>query len=66
MQGKYLLGVWTDIPTHLEADFNRLYDAEHLAERSGIPGFLTARQSGALQSLPRYVALYDTVDAQVL
>jgi hypothetical protein len=66
MQGKDLLAVWTDTLTHLGADFNRWYDAEHLAARAGIPGFLTARRSGALQSLPKYAAPYDTVDAQVL
>jgi hypothetical protein len=66
MQGKDLLAVWTDIPAHLEADFNRWYDEEHLAECAGIPGFLMARRSVALQSMPKYVALYDTIDAQVL
>jgi hypothetical protein len=66
MQGNDLLAVWTDIPTHRDADFNRWYDEEHLAERTGIPGFLTARRSVALQSMPKYVALYDTVDARVL
>jgi hypothetical protein len=65
-QGKGLLAVWMDIPTHLEADFNRWYDAEHLAERAGIPGFLNARRYVSLQGTPKYVALYDTVDAQVL
>jgi hypothetical protein len=66
MQDKDLPAVWTDIPAHLETDFNRWYDEEYLAERTGIPGFLTARQSGASQSPPKYVALYDTVHAQVL
>jgi hypothetical protein len=65
-QGKGLLAVWMDIPTHLEADFNRWYDEEHLAERAGIPGFLNARRYVSLQGTPKYVALYDTVDAQVL
>jgi hypothetical protein len=66
MQGKGLLAVWADIPAHIEADFNRWYDEEHLAERAGIPGFLKARRYVSLQSTPKYVALYDTVDAQVL
>jgi hypothetical protein len=66
MRGKDLLAVWTDILTPLGADFDRWYDEEHLAVRTGIPGFLTARRSAALQSMPKYVALYDTVDAQVL
>jgi hypothetical protein len=66
VQGKGLLAVWTDIPAHIEAEFNRWYDEEHLAERAGIPGFLNARRYVALQGTPKYVALYDTVDAQVL
>ena len=65
-QGKGLLAVWTDIPADVEADFNRWYDQEHLAERIAIPGFLTARRYVSLQSSPKYIALYDTVDAQVL
>ena len=66
MQGKGLLAVWTDIPAHIEADFNRWYDQEHLPERAGIPGFLNARRYVSLQGTPKYLALYDTVDAQVL
>ena len=65
-QGKGLLAVWTDIPTHVEEDFNRWYDEEHLAERAGIAGFLNARRYLSLQGTPKYFALYDTVDAQVL
>jgi hypothetical protein len=66
MQGKGLLAVWTDISAHIEADFNRWYDEEHLAERAGILGFLNARRYVSLQGTPKYVALYDTVDARVL
>jgi hypothetical protein len=65
-QGKGLLAVWTDIPAHIEEDFNRWYNEEHLAERTGIPGFLNARRYVSLQGTPKYIALYDTVDAQVL
>jgi hypothetical protein len=65
-QGRGLLAVWTDIPLHVEADFNRWYDEEHLVERAGIPGFLGARRYVSLQGTPKYFALYDTVDAQVL
>jgi hypothetical protein len=64
--GRGLLAVWTDIPAHIEDDFNRWYDEEHLAERLGVPGFLNARRYRALQGTPKYFALYDTVDAQVL
>jgi len=51
-QGKGLLAVWTDIPAHLEADFNRWYDEEHLPERAGIPGFLHARRYVSRQGTP--------------
>jgi hypothetical protein len=65
-QGRGLLAVWTDIPAAQEDDFNRWYDDEHLAERLAIPGFLTARRYLSLEGTPKYMALYDTVDARVL
>jgi hypothetical protein len=65
-QGQGLLAVWTDIPAAVEEDFNRWYDEEHLAERASIPGFLNARRYRSLQGTPKYLALYDTVDARVL
>jgi hypothetical protein len=64
--GEGLLIVWTDIPAAMEADFNRWYNEEHLAERVGIPGFLNARRYISLEGTPKYIALYDTVNAQVL
>jgi hypothetical protein len=66
VQGQGLLAVWTDIPAAVEEDFNHWYDEEHLAERAGIPGFLQARRYLSLQGTPKYIALYDTVDARVL
>jgi hypothetical protein len=65
-QARGLLAVWTDIPAAMEEDFNRWYDAEHLAERLAVPGFLSARRYLSLEGTPKYLALYDTVDAQVL
>jgi len=66
VQAHGLLAVWTDIPAAVEDDFNRWYNEEHLAERLAIPGFLTARRYVSLEGTPKYIALYDTVDAQVL
>ncbi len=66
VQGQGLLAVWMDIAAAVEEDFNRWYDEEHLAERAGLPGFLTARRYRSLQGTPTYIALYDTVDARVL
>jgi hypothetical protein len=65
-QGRGLLAVWMDIPEAQEDDFNRWYDDEHLAERLSVPGFLTARRYLSIEGTPKYIALYDTVDAQVL
>ncbi|HXH09157.1 MAG TPA: hypothetical protein VNP04_05245 [Alphaproteobacteria bacterium] len=66
VQAHGLLAVWTDIPAAVEDDFNRWYNEEHMAERLAIPGFLTARRYVSLEGTPKYIALYDTVDAQVL
>ncbi|MGH8056431.1 MAG: hypothetical protein ACREOH_04245, partial [Candidatus Entotheonellia bacterium] len=59
-QGQGLLAVWMDIPAHVEDDFNRWYNEEHIAERVGIPGFLNGRRYLAIDGAPKYVALYDT------
>ena len=64
--GRGLLAVWTDIPAHAEEDFNRWYNEEHIPERVGIPGFLDGRRYLCREGSPRYLALYETVDAQVL
>jgi hypothetical protein len=64
--GKGMLGVWMDIPAACEDDLNRWYNEEHLAERLGIAGFINARRYQSLSGTPKYLALYDTADAQVL
>ena len=68
-RGTGMLCVWTDIPPHIEPEFNRWYDREHLAERVAIPGFtracryvLTEPQAGAA----KYLALYEAESIDVL
>jgi hypothetical protein len=58
------LFVWTDIDPAFEADFNRWYDREHMAERVALPGFRWARRYCASMGR-RYLALYrtDSLDA---
>lgn len=51
--------VWTDIDPAFEADFNRWYDREHMAERVALPGFRWARRYCSNKSR-RYLALYRT------
>jgi hypothetical protein len=65
-QGRGLLAVWMDIPQPVEEDCNRWYNEEHIPERVGIPGFLNGRRYLSLSGTPKYLALYATVDAQVL
>lgn len=59
------LFIWTDIDPAHEADFNRWYDREHMAERAAIPGFVWARRYRARQAAPRYLALYRTESLSV-
>jgi hypothetical protein len=78
-QGKGLLAVWTDIPAHIEANFNRWYDEEHLAERAGmyrckaprsiwrstIPSMLRCSQSDPTSGPGQYLPL-DTAHSSAL
>lgn len=52
--------VWTDVDPVHEADFNRWYDREHVAERLAIPGFLSARRFARIGAGRKYLALYRT------
>ena len=53
-------------PAPLEEEFNDWYDHEHVPERIGIPGFLTAKRFVCVSGWPRYVAMYDLRDIGVL
>ncbi|GAB4187616.1 MAG: hypothetical protein OHK0024_28070 [Thalassobaculales bacterium] len=65
--GAGLLAVWADVPPEIEADFNRWYDREHLAERVDTPGFRRARRFvSAGGTGQRYLALYETETVDVL
>jgi hypothetical protein len=60
MAGKGMLLTSMDIDASDEADFNRWYDREHIAERVGIDGFLEARRYIARDGRPKYLSLYST------
>src|SRR5262245_59612347 len=57
--GEGLLLVAIDVEGRHEAELDRWYDEEHIAERMAIPGFLQARRFKALEGGPKYLALYD-------
>lgn len=55
-----LLAVWNDIAAEDEAEFNAWYVEEHVPERLGIPGILSARRYRDAESPLSYAAIYDT------
>ena len=60
--GRGMLMIWTNVPSEAEADFNRWYDREHVAERVAMPGFMFGRRYRTAIDAPlRYLALYGTV-----
>jgi hypothetical protein len=65
-KGSALLMVWADVPADKEADFNRWYDEEHLAERLAVPGFLSAARYQAVKGGPKHLACYELEHVDVL
>jgi hypothetical protein len=65
-RGTGLLMVWTDIDAEFEPEFNRWYDEEHIPRLLQIPGFLSAGRYSALQGGPKYLAIYELEDHNVL
>ena len=65
-KGSGLLMVWCDVPADKEAEFNRWYNEEHLAERLAIPGFLAAARYEAVKGGPKHLAYYELENADVL
>lgn len=60
-----MLALMEPTPEH-EEEFNDWYDSEHLPERAACPGFLTATRLVCVEGWPRYGALYDLEDIDVL
>ncbi len=53
-------------PAGLEEEFQQWYDTEHFPERRDTIGFLTAVRMVCLEGWPRYIALYDLENVEVL
>jgi hypothetical protein len=50
-----------DIPPEFEADFNRIYDTEHIPEMLKIPGMMGVKRYAlekAVPGVPKYAAHY--------
>ena len=65
-KGTALLMVWADVPGDKEAEFNRWYNEEHVAERLAVPGFLSAARYEAVKGGPKHLACYELETAAVL
>jgi hypothetical protein len=65
-RGTGLLMVWTDIDPEYEGEFGRWYDEEHLPRLLQVPGFLSAGRYQALKGGPKYLAIYELEDHNVL
>ena len=65
-RGTGLLMVWCDVPADKEAEFNRWYNEEHIAERLSIPGFLSAARYEAVKGGPKHLAVYELESADVM
>jgi hypothetical protein len=65
-KGSGLLMVWADVPADREAEFNRWYNEEHVAERLAVPGFLSAARYEAVKGGPKHLACYELESPAVL
>ncbi|MBS0642565.1 MAG: DUF4286 family protein [Acetobacteraceae bacterium] len=65
-RGTGLLMAWTDVDPAHEAEFNRWYDEEHINHLLKVPGFLSAARYRAMRGGPKYLAMYELEDHNVL
>lgn len=66
MPNKGFLLVTMQPPPALEEEFNAWYDTEHLPERLAVPGILTALRFVCTDGHPRYLAMYDLENFEVM
>jgi hypothetical protein len=60
-----LLAVWLHVPPEHEDEFNAWYNTEHIQQITSIPGFINGRRYMALESVPKYLALYELHDETI-
>ena len=62
--------VQMDIPAELEAEFNRIYDEDHVPTILKVPGVRSCRryrlEHSTVPSMPRYLAIYECDNAEVI
>jgi hypothetical protein len=65
-RGMGLLMLWCDVDPEHEAEFNRWYDEEHIKHLTSVPGFLDGGRYVAIKGGPKYLAMYELEDHNVL
>ena len=63
---KGLLLATMEPPANIEEEFQDWYDSEHFPERQSCAGFETARRFVCIDGWPRYLAVYDLTNVDVL
>jgi hypothetical protein len=64
-KGDGLLMVYSDVPTELDAEYNRWYNEEHMRQLLSIPGVLSAARYEAVSGGPKYLASYELASTAV-
>lgn len=49
LPARYFLVAGWSVPTHLEDEFNKWYDEEHMGDVAGVPGFIRGRRCTLLE-----------------
>ena len=66
----YLYVVQMDIPAELEAEFNRIYDTDHVPTILKVPGVRSCRryrlERSTNERMPRYLAIYEVDKAEII
>jgi hypothetical protein len=66
----YAYVVQMDIPQHLDADFNRIYDEEHVPTILKVPGVKSCTryrlEHSTIPTMPRYLAIYEVESAEII
>jgi hypothetical protein len=61
-----ILAIFNNVASGREAEFEKWFQHEHLAERIAVPGFLIGRRHEAVSAWPRYFNFYVTQSIGVL
>ena len=65
-RGTGLLMAWCDVEPEHETAFNEWYDREHINHLLKVPGFLSGGRYRALRGGPKYLAMYELQEPEVL